>query len=199
MIASLTGILKSKSPTEVVVDVQGVGYALLIPLSTFDHLPEIGSTITLMTHLQVREDALQLYGFGSDQERFFFRQLISVNGIGPKIAQSILSGISVGDLREQIIHGNVGALMAIPGIGRKTAERLVLELREKIAKLDPISKPFGNEAEEIRSQALLALTSLGYSRPVAEKAIHKVIAESNGAALAIEELIKRALRHAAAP
>lgn len=198
MIASLTGTLRSKSPTEILVDVQGVGYAVSVPLSTFERLPAAGSTVTLLTYLQVREDALQLYGFWSEEERFLFRHLISVNGIGPKIAQSILSGISVTDLKEHIAHGNVGALMAIPGVGRKTSERLVLELREKVSKFGPTGEAPVPSSGDIRAEALLALTSLGYSRPTAEKALRNVLAESNGASLSIEELIKRALRHATA-
>ena len=199
MIASLTGILRTKTPTEVLLDVQGVGFAVSIPLSTFEHLPDVGSTVTLLTHLQVREDALQLYGFGSENERLFFRHLISVNGIGPRIAQSILSGIAVDDLRDQIIQGNVGALTAIPGIGKKTAERLVLELREKVGQLGSVASPSSQPADDIRTQALLALTSLGYSRTVAEKALRNVLNESPGATLTIEELIKKALRYATAP
>ena len=199
MIAFLRGRLADKNPARIVVDVQGVGYAVSIPLSTFEHLPEVGSTVTLLTHLQVREDAFQLYGFGSENERAFFRHLISVNGIGPRIAQSILSGISVSDLREQIIQGNVGALTAIPGIGKKTAERLVLELREKVVRLESAATPTSRPAEDIRTQALLALTSLGYSRPVAEKALRNVFNESPGVALTIEELIKKALRYATTP
>jgi len=199
MIASLTGILRTKTPTEILVDVQGVGYAVSIPLSTFEHLPDVGSTVTLLTHLQVREDAFQLYGFGSENERVLFRHLISVNGIGPKIAQSILSGIAVDDLRDQIIQGNVGALTAIPGIGKKTAERLVLELREKVTRLGSVASPSSQPADDLRTQALLALTSLGYSRSVAEKALRSVLNESPGVTLTIEELIKRALRYATTP
>ena len=200
MIASLTGILRTKTPTEVLVDVQGVGYAVSIPLSTFEHLP-----VTLLTHLQVREDAFQLYGFESENERLLFRHLISVNGIGPRIAQSILSGISVDDLRDQILQGNVGALTAIPGIGRKTAERLVLELEgavrsvRGVARLGSVASPSARPADDIRTQALLALTSLGYSRPVAEKALRSVLNESPGVTLTIEELIKKALRYATTP
>jgi len=199
MIASLTGILRTKTPTEILLDVQGVGYAVSIPLSTFEHLPDVGSTVTLLTHLQVREDAFQLYGFGSENERVLFRHLISVNGIGPKIAQSILSGIAVDDLRDQIIQGNVGALTAIPGIGKKTAERLVLELREKVTRLGSVASPSSQPADDLRTQALLALTSLGYSRSVAEKALRSVLNESPGVTLTIEELIKRALRYATTP
>jgi Holliday junction DNA helicase RuvA len=198
MIASLTGTLTIKLPTEININVQGVGYQVNIPLSTYEKLGEIGSTVTVLTYLHVREDALQLYGFSTDEERTFFRMLISVSGIGPKIAQAILSGISVSELRHHIITGNVSALTRIPGIGRKTAERLVVELKEKVAKVEPeVAYIAGVGGIEIRSEALLALTSLGFNRAVAEKAIRSALAESNGKELSIEELIKKALRYTA--
>jgi Holliday junction DNA helicase RuvA len=182
MIASLTGILKSKSPTEVLVDVNGVGYAVSIPLSTFERLGTQNSHITLYTHLVVREDAMQLFGFATEEERSLFRLLISVNGIGPKIAQAVLSGLSVAELKQHVAGGNIAALTAIPNVGRKTAERLVLELRDKIDKVPT-------------AEALLALTSLGYQRTAAEKAIRQALNETDGASLTVEELIKRGLQH----
>ncbi len=196
MIASLMGILRVKTPTEVLVDVNGVGYSVSIPFSTFEKLGEVTSTVTLLTHLQVREDALQLYGFLTEEERFSFRLLISVSGIGPKIAQGILSGISVKELKDHIVRGNVGALTAIPGIGKKTAERLILELREKVSKTGGSGLP-AQPSDDLRAQALMALTSLGYSKPVAEKAVHRVLSDSSASDLTLEELIKRALRHTA--
>jgi Holliday junction DNA helicase RuvA len=197
MIASLTGILKSKSPTEIVIDVSGVGYSVTIPLSTYETLGELDSNVTLLTHLQVREDALQLYGFASSQERFLFKLLITVNGIGPKIAQGILSGISVADLKQHIEHENISALTAIPGVGRKTAERLLIELRDKISKIE--SSPSGlnklqDDENDLRQEALLALTSLGYNRQFAEKALRQVFMETKGETLSLQDLIKRALR-----
>lgn len=197
MIASLTGILRAKTPTEVLVDVNGVGYSVSIPFSTFEKLGEVNSTVTLLTYLQVREDALQLYGFLNEEERFSFRLLISVSGIGPKIAQGILSGISVKELKDHIVRGNVGSLTAIPGIGKKTAERLILELREKVSKTDGGGlRP--QPSDDLRTQALMALTSLGYSKPVAEKAVQRVFSESPAATLTLEEIIKRSLRYTAA-
>lgn len=197
MISSLTGTLKVKTPTEVLIDVNGVGYAVSIPLSTFEKLGDAGVETTLLTHLHVREDALQLYGFATEEERYFFKLLISVSGIGPKIAQGILSGISVKELREHIVGGNVLALTATPGVGRKTAERLVVELRDKIVKLEAAPEAAflaSKQHMEVRQEALLALTSLGYNRLVAEKAIRQVLTEANGAELTLEELIKRSLR-----
>jgi Holliday junction DNA helicase RuvA len=197
MIASLTGILKSKNPTEVLIDVNGVGYSVTIPLSTYEKLGEVESKVTLLTHLHVREDAMQLFGFASPEERFFFKLLITVNGIGPKIAQGILSGISVADLKQHIAHENISALTAIPGVGRKTAERLIIELRDKIGKIEASasgSVPMQGEESDLRQEALMALTSLGYNRPIAEKALRQVFTETKGEKLSLQELIKRALR-----
>lgn len=196
MIGSLTGTLKHKSPTEVILDVNGVGYAVIIPFSTFEKLGAPGSVVTLVTHLHVREDALLLFGFFTEEERFFFKLLISVNGIGPKIAQGILSGISVADLRQHIAKGNLSALTAIPGVGKKTAERLVVELRDKIGKIEPggSDQASSEDGSELRQEALLGLTSLGYNRQQAEKAIRLVLQDAAGEKPSLQELIKKALR-----
>jgi Holliday junction DNA helicase RuvA len=200
MIASLTGILKSKTPTEILLDVNGVGYAVSIPLSTFEKLGAQNSHVTLFTHLVVREDALQLFGFATEEERSLFRLLITVNGIGPKIAQAVLSGLSVAELKQHVASGNIAALTAIPNIGRKTAERLVLELREKIDKVPtPDAAIPADRGAEMRAEALLALTSLGYQRAAAEKAIRQALNEPAGAQLSLEELIKKALRYTNTP
>ncbi len=198
MIASLTGTLTSKSPTEITVDVHGVGYAVLIPLSTFQTLGPVASTVSLFTHLHVREDAMQLFGFATTEERELFRLLISVTGIGPKIAQAMLSGMSAEELRQHIAAGRTTPLTAIPNVGRKTAERIVLELREKVAKATG-EHPFAGEpvatSTAVRSETLSALTSLGYGRPAAEKAIRAALHDAGTNALTVEELIKLALRH----
>jgi Holliday junction DNA helicase RuvA len=200
MINSLRGILVRKSPTEVVIDVQGVGYGLSIPLSTFEVLGDLNTPVSLFTFLHVREDALQLFGFASEEERQLFKVLISVSGIGPKMAQSILSGISGPELRNAILQGNFGVLTAIPGVGRKLAERLVLELRDKIGKMPagPSSLSASAETQPAnRTEALLALTSLGYNRVTAERAIAAAIKDDGSAETSVEKLIKAALRHAA--
>lgn len=199
MIGSLTGTLKHKSPTEVVLDVNGVGFAIIIPFSTYERIGDLESRVTLVTHLHVREDALQLFGFFTEDERFFFKLLISVNGIGPKIAQGILSGISVVDLRQHIAGGNLTALTAIPGVGKKTAERLIVELRDKIGKLDggAPGQLRADDGSELRQEALMALTSLGYNRQQAEKAIRQVLQDSTGGKISLQDLIKKALRLAA--
>lgn len=197
MIASLTGTLKAKSPTEILIDVGGVGYALSIPVSTFEKLGDLGTSLTILTYLHVREDLLQLFGFATNEERFLFKQLIAVSGIGPRIAQGILSGISVTDLRAYLVNGNVSALTAIPGVGRKTAERMIVELRDKLSKADlaaesPLRE--GGPVANARTQALMALVSLGFSKPVAEKAIITILNETDGKSLAVEDLLKKALR-----
>jgi Holliday junction DNA helicase RuvA len=189
MINSLRGILVRKSPTEVVIDVQGVGYGLSIPLSTFEVLGDLNTPVSLFTFLHVREE-----------ERQLFKVLISVSGIGPKMAQSILSGISGPELRNAILQGNFGVLTAIPGVGRKLAERLVLELRDKIGKMPAGPSSLSASAETqpaIRTEALLALTSLGYNRVTAERAIAAAIKDDGSAETSVEKLIKAALRHAA--
>lgn len=199
MIASIHGTLIAKSPTDVVIDTGGIGYSLSIPLSTFTTLGNLNTTVTLLTYLHVREDVLQLYGFSSEEERSIFRLLISVSGIGPRMGQTILSGITVPDLKQHIISGNLGALTTIPGVGKKLAERLIVELRDKIGKAETGVIPLAatDRQSQVRSQALLALTSLGYSRPVAEKALLAAIKEKDGNDLTIEALIKASLRHAA--
>ncbi len=198
MIASLNGILKAKSPTEVLVDVHGVGYGLSIPLSTYSTLGELNSSVQLLTYLHVREDALQLFGFATETERQLFKLLISITGIGPKTAQGILSSITVQDLQQHITNGNTSALASVPGIGRKTAERLVVELKDKIGKIGVTaggSSLTHDKNAEIRNEALMALTSLGYNRIAAEKAIRQALNDGGTALLTVEELIKKALKY----
>lgn len=198
MIATLTGILKFKTPTEILVEVHGIGYTISIPLSTYEKLGDLGSSVSLLTHFHVREDAMLLFGFSTEEERRLFKLLISVSGIGPKIAQSTLSGMNVEELKSHIVGGNVNALMAIPGVGRKTAERLIVELRDKAGKTLTESEPIsviGMATAAMRIEALQALTSLGYNQQIAEKAIRLVVKEAEGSTISLEELIKRALRH----
>jgi Holliday junction DNA helicase RuvA len=198
MIATLTGILKFKSPTEILIEVHGIGYTISIPLSTYEKLGDLGSSVSLLTHFHVREDAMLLFGFSTEEERRLFKLLISVSGIGPKIAQSTLSGMNVEELKSHIVGGNVNALMAIPGVGRKTAERLIVELRDKAGKTLTESEPIsviGMATAAMRIEALQALTSLGYNQQIAEKAIRLVVKEAEGSTISLEELIKRALRH----
>jgi Holliday junction DNA helicase RuvA len=199
MITSLRGTLIRKSPTEIVVDVQGVGYGINIPLSTFEALGELNTPVSLFTYLHVREDTLQLFGFATEEERNLFKVLISVTGIGPRMAQSILSGISGAELRNAIMQGNFTMLTSIPGVGRKLAERLVVELRDKIGKVPAGSSILAASTDaqtQIRSEALLALTSLGYNRASAERAIKMAARDNPAVEGSVETLIKAALRHA---
>ena len=199
MIATLRGVLVMKSPTEIVVDVAGVGYAVSIPLSTYETLGAVDTPVRLYTHLHVREDTLHLFGFATEEERAVFRLLIAVTGIGPKMAQGILSGIPVPDLKRHLSSGDTGALTTIPGIGRKLAERLVLELREKIGKAGTSAETTALPSDpqsRIRAEALLALTSLGYNRAAAEKAVRAAQEEFRDQMPALEILLKAALRHA---
>ncbi len=200
MIASLHGTLTKKTPTELQIDVHGIGFSVSIPVSTYQHLGETGSDVTLLTHLHVREDALQIFGFASEAERSMFRLLISVSGIGPKIALGILSGVGVDELKEHLLHADTTALTTIPGVGKKTAERLIVELRDKLGKEDTSPSPLisgSDSTTRVRSETLLALIALGVPRQNAEKAIRLSLQGTDSSSITVEELIKRALRHSA--
>ncbi|MCR4416242.1 MAG: Holliday junction branch migration protein RuvA [Ignavibacteria bacterium] len=192
----LSGKLIKKNPTNVILDVNGVGYQINISLNTFEKLPEVESDIRIFTVLIPREDSIQLYGFFDEDEKQMFEQLLSISGIGPKVAQSILSGISPDELRNHIIQGNTLALTNIPGVGKKTAERMIVELRDKLTKISPPERIISKDAEEIRIQAYQALITLGYQKQHAEKAIRLALNEinSNNEELNIENLIKKALK-----
>ncbi len=197
MISYLKGILAKKSPTEIIVDVGGIGYAVNISVSTYEELPEQDSEVYILTHHHIREDAQLLYGFATEHEREMFKMLIGVSGIGPKMAQTILSGIRTADLVRTISISAISTLTAIPGVGKKTAERLVLELRDKVAKMEGSDKIFDlpNSGASIRSAALTALVSLGFSRDKAEQSLRGVLNDVNGKSISVEELIKRALQY----
>ncbi len=160
MIGRITGILLEKNPPQVVVDVHGVGYEVDVPMSTFYNLPASGEKITLLTHFVVREDGHFLYGFASQEERFAFRQLVKISGIGARMALAVLSGLSVSDLAQAIARQEVGRLIKVPGIGKKTAERLLLELRGKLSESVP-SSTFA--VEDSQHDILNALLALGYN------------------------------------
>ncbi len=196
MITHLKGTLSKKSPTEIIVDVGGMGYSVNISLSTYEQLPEVNSSIHILTHHHVREDAQLLYGFFTQDEREIFRLLISVSGIGPKMAQTILSGIQPEELIRTISQGSIGSLTAIPGVGKKTAERMIVELRDKVTKMGtgiPVSGALPNSAS-IRGEAFAALPSLGFTREKAEQSLRSVLNESDGSDLVVEEMIKKALK-----
>lgn len=202
MIAHPSGTLLFKQATSVIVDVGGVGYEVTIPLSTFYDLEDTGSNVKLRIYTHVREDILQLYGFKTLRERELFLKIISVSGIGPKLGITLLSGMSADELVASIRNNNLARLTLIPGIGRKTAERLVVELREKVAELSSaqLEEEFATreagktEATEdtVRSDALSALLNLGYQRSSAEKAIDNALLE--GGDITVESVLRRGLR-----
>lgn len=202
MIAHLSGTLLSKQATSVIVDVSGVGYEVTIPLSTFYDLEDLGSTVQLRIYTHVREDALQLYGFKTARERELFLKLITVSGIGPKLGITLLSGMTADEMIASIRTNNLARLTLIPGVGRKTAERLIMELREKVAELSSaqIEEEFGAKPEvsaeatedTVRADALSALLNLGYQRSGAEKAIDAALSE--GGDITVESVLRRSLK-----
>ena len=201
MIAHLSGKLLAKHATSVIIDVGGVGYEVTIPVTTFYDLEEAGAQVSLRVYTHVREEALQLYGFKTARERELFTQLISVSGIGPKSAIAMLSGMSADEIITAIRTNNLARLTSIPGLGKKTAERLVIELRDKMSKLSSpeLEEQLASRAagaapsgEDVREDALSALVNLGYQRAAAEKAITHATQE--GGDLSVEILLRRALR-----
>ncbi len=191
MIGRLTGTLLEKHPPQIVVDVNGVGYEVDVPMSTLYHLPATGERVTLLTHFAVREDAQQLYGFLSATERDTFRQLIKISGVGPKLALSVLSGLSVQDLAHAVALQETGRLTKIPGVGKKTAERLLLELKGKLA--DEIGAGGAVAARGAGGDVLNALVALGYSdkeAALAVKALPEDVAVEEGIRLALKSLAK---------
>jgi Holliday junction DNA helicase RuvA len=190
MIASVRGRLMEKHPTRVVVETGGVGLDVHVPLPTSRTLGAPGDSVFLRTHLVVREDALTLYGFSTDEERRFFQKLIGVSGIGPKIALSALSGPPLGDLVAALRAGDVTVLTRLPGIGRKTAERMVLELKDGLIEFEGGPAATGRPRHE--ADAVAALVSLGYGRAVAEKAVARG-REQGPEADTVEEMVRRAL------
>jgi len=197
MIGYLLGTIAHISPTELTIEVNGVGYTVNIPLSTYEALHDSNGIVKVYTHLHVREDALLLFGFATDAERGMFQLLLSVTGIGPKMAQVILSGISVPELRSAVGIGRIESLTSISGVGRKTAERMIMELRDKISAADLLPPPTaaGSARLKVQSEAVVALMSLGHSRATAEEALRKALADSPAKELSVEELIKRALQY----
>lgn len=192
MIGLLRGHIVKRQPTRLILDVQGVGYEVAVPISTYEALGEAGGEVSLHTHLHVREDALQLYGFASEAEKALFLTLIAISGIGPKVALGILSSCRVDEFTRLIRNGDVGRLKALPGIGKKTAERLVLELRDRLgAGAGGVAEMPPAQADSFE-QAELALVSLGYNRANVQKVLAALL--QNGASADVEALIKQALR-----
>jgi Holliday junction DNA helicase RuvA len=190
MIAELTGKIVRKTFNHVVLEVGGVGYLVAIPLSTFTALPNDDRAVRLYIHTHVREDAISLFGFSSEQERQLFIDLISVTGIGPKLATTILSGASAQEVQSYIVAGNVTGFVGLPGVGKKTAERIVLELREKLAKRGAVGET-REEGPVGLSDVVEALVNLGYTRPQAHDAVRE---SANDGATDLGEILKRALK-----
>jgi Holliday junction DNA helicase RuvA len=199
MIALLRGTLVEKNPNRLILDAGGIGYDVQVPLSTFYVLGEPGTPVTLRIHTHVREDAIALFGFATPLELTLFERLIAINGIGPKLALAVLSGIEPAEFIRAIRSQDVGRLTAIPGIGKKTAERIGLELKDRL----PAMLPGGAESpapatpeDHMRDDLLSALVNLGYQRAIAEKAIDAVLQRSNGAAFeaSLREVLKGLMR-----
>ena len=188
MIGYLKGKIISSKPTQIVLDVNGVGYKVGISINTFEKIVN-KAEVSLFIHTHVKEDSISLYGFFTEPEKEMFELLISISGIGPKIALGLLSGISVDSLKEAIEEGNVTRITAVPGIGRKTAERLVLELRSKVEGIS--AEEFTALQPSTKSEAISALSTLGYNVKIAEKVIREILSENIDYAL--EDLIKNAL------
>jgi len=202
MIARISGILIQKSIQNLVVDTQGVGYRVIVPLSTFYELPEEGATVTLHIHTQVKEDAISLFGFLTPEELDIFEVIISISGIGPKLAINILSGISAPELMTAIIQGDLKRLVGIPGVGKKMAERLVLELKDKVMKMQPIqmARPVSTGArriEALKEDALSALINLGYKNAAAKDAIDETLDAESPDGATLDVILKRALKRLA--
>jgi Holliday junction DNA helicase RuvA len=192
MIGKLTGTLLEKNPPQILIDCHGVGYEVDVPMSTFYNLPALGEKTALLTHFVVREDAQILYGFGSASEREAFRQLIKISGVGPRTALSVLSGMSVADLAQAVTAQESSRIMKVPGIGKKTAERLLLELKGKLGADLPLlgtTSPVGEAASDIQ-QALIALGYNEKDAAAALKALPKDVGVSEGIKLALKALAK---------
>lgn len=196
MIGRLTGIIIEKQPPELVLDVQGVGYEVAAPMSTFVNLPALNETVSLYTHLVVREDAQLLYGFSTIRERLLFRSLLKVNGVGAKLALTILSGSDVDSFAQSIQEGDVASLTRLPGVGKKTADRLIIEMRDRLKEIgsamgldDQITTnmPSGSGA---RKEALAALVALGYKAAEADKMIRSFDAQD----MTTEQIIRQSLQ-----
>ena len=199
MIKQLSGKLIEKTPSEIVVDCHGVGYAAMISMATFGQLPEIDSQVRLYTVLIPREDALQLFGFFQQAEREIFLLLTSVSGVGPKIALGILSSVTIHDLQQHILMNDVVSLQKMQGVGKKTAERILIELRDKIGKVNPptvhniLDKTIPIPAKHIQQDAVSALIALGYVKASAEKAVRETVIKLGSSSVSTDIIIKNAL------
>ena len=195
MIAHLRGRLLDKQPNRLVVDVNGVGYETFVPLSTFYVLGEVGHEVVLRIHTHVRDDALLLYGFATELEQQLFERLIGISGIGPKVALAVLSGIEPPELMRAIERADVARLTAIPGVGKKTSERIVLELKDRLPRVAPAPSDRARSEPALRDDVVSALVNLGYHRPLAEKAVEMAVAAAPAGGF--EGTLRQALRELA--
>jgi Holliday junction DNA helicase RuvA len=197
MIAELRGVLSRKEPEEIVLDVHGVGYRLIVPLSTYLALPDVGTETCLLVHTLVREDVLELFGFASDGERRLFRMLLTVQKIGPRLAVAVLSGLAPDAFVAAVQAGDAARLATIPGIGHKTAERLVLELKDRVARVTNGNQAKAPARDRLEEDARSALTNLGYRPQVVDQALAAV--RANGAPGHLEDWIRKGLAALARP
>ena len=193
MIGYITGKVISKKPTRSLIDVNGIGYLVNTSINTFEKISDEGEVISLHTYLSVKEDSLTLFGFYTIAEKELFEILIGVNGVGPKLAQTILSGINAGEFKDAILNNNISRLVAIPGIGKKTAERMMIELRDKVEKVSDSDSTLSSSTFTVKDDAVAALIGLGYNQKISDKAIRSLL-ESNST-LSLEDLIKESLKN----
>jgi len=197
LISQLKGKLLRKSPAQIVLEVGGIGFSVNIPLSSYEKVGAIGEDVEILTYLHVKEDSLSLFGFSSEEERDLFVELLSVSGVGPKLAQNILSAMSVSEFQMAVLEGDLKALGEIPGVGRKMAQRLVVELKDRFGKLEWAEAsgliPGGGGKLTPVQEAVLALIQLGFKGTVARNIVDRVVSESEGE-LPVEEIVRRALK-----
>jgi len=192
MIATICGTLRHKSANYIIVEAHGIGYGVSIPLSTFYELPDVDETVRLTVYTHVKEDAIKLFGFLSDRERDLFQLMISVSGIGPRLAVTILSGIAPDALENALSRGDLNKLVNIPGVGKKTAERMIFELRDKMAGMTPVARTGEAATDTIENDALSALVNLGYRETAAQRAVRAVL--GTGDDLSLETVLMEALK-----
>ncbi len=195
MIAQVSGIIRSMAPGTVIVDVNGLGCRLLLCPGAHERLPSVGQAVTLHTHLHVQEDALTLYGFPEQEQLAFFELLLKVSGIGPRVALGVVGATSPQEFYGHIAAGNVAALVRLPGIGRKTAQRVILDLRDKVTDMQLADEPVVAVASQSLGPGCEALMALGYTHGEAEGAIRQALRETDGDELEVQQLVTQALRH----
>ncbi len=195
----LNGKIVEKTPAAAILDVNGIGYEVRISVNTFSALPDLGQSVKLLTHFVVREDAQLLYGFATEEERDLFRLLLSVSGIGPKTALTLLSGMTISELKTAILDGSIAVLSSITGIGKKTAERVIVELRDKLTRgAGKDSKDIVhdmNVSDSAVEDAIQALVALGYTKLKAKEVTQRVLKDGLGKKLSVEDIIRKALKH----